>query len=121
VKRAGKTTEVKPSVVLAAAASRPTPSGARATRSAVELAKVRGTRFNTGDASHGAGHRRGAVATGRAARRRLGAERTRVRRLAVGDQFQKHLSLGIYINADGKRFVDEGADFRNYTYAKYGA
>jgi len=25
------------------------------------------------------------------------------------------------INADGKRFVDEGADFRNYTYAKYGA
>jgi tricarballylate dehydrogenase len=24
------------------------------------------------------------------------------------------------VNADGKRFVDEGADFRNYTYAKYG-
>ena len=24
------------------------------------------------------------------------------------------------INAEGKRFVDEGADFRNYTYAKYG-
>jgi tricarballylate dehydrogenase len=24
------------------------------------------------------------------------------------------------INADGRRFVDEGADFRNYTYAKYG-
>ena len=24
------------------------------------------------------------------------------------------------INATGKRFVDEGADFRNYTYAKYG-
>jgi tricarballylate dehydrogenase len=27
---------------------------------------------------------------------------------------------GIMINADGKRFCDEGADFRNYTYAKYG-
>src|SRR5204862_240591 len=27
---------------------------------------------------------------------------------------------GIYLNAEGKRFVDEGADFRNYTYAKYG-
>src|SRR5581483_8727944 len=27
---------------------------------------------------------------------------------------------GIYINAEGKRFLDEGADFRNYTYAKYG-
>ena len=25
------------------------------------------------------------------------------------------------INADGERFVDEGADFRNFTYAKYGA
>jgi tricarballylate dehydrogenase len=24
------------------------------------------------------------------------------------------------VNAAGKRFVDEGADFRNYTYAKYG-
>ena len=41
--------------------------------------------------------------------------------LAVGDQFQKHsYPWGIYINAEGKRFVDEGADFRNYTYAKYG-
>jgi tricarballylate dehydrogenase len=25
------------------------------------------------------------------------------------------------VNADGERFIDEGADFRNYTYAKYGA
>jgi tricarballylate dehydrogenase len=24
------------------------------------------------------------------------------------------------VNADGSRFLDEGADFRNYTYAKYG-
>lgn len=24
------------------------------------------------------------------------------------------------VNADGQRFVDEGADFRNYTYARYG-
>ena len=24
------------------------------------------------------------------------------------------------VNAEGERFVDEGADFRNYTYAKYG-
>jgi tricarballylate dehydrogenase len=41
--------------------------------------------------------------------------------LAVGDNFQKHsYPLGIMVNATGKRFVDEGADFRNYTYAKYG-
>jgi tricarballylate dehydrogenase len=25
------------------------------------------------------------------------------------------------INSDGKRFVDEGVDFYNFTYAKYGA
>jgi tricarballylate dehydrogenase len=29
--------------------------------------------------------------------------------------------LGIVVNRLGRRFVDEGADFRNYTYAKYGA
>jgi tricarballylate dehydrogenase len=41
--------------------------------------------------------------------------------LAVGDQFQKHsYPFGILVNATGRRFVDEGADFRNYTYAKYG-
>ena len=41
--------------------------------------------------------------------------------LSVGDQFQKHsYPFAIMINARGERFVDEGADFRNYTYAKYG-
>jgi tricarballylate dehydrogenase len=28
--------------------------------------------------------------------------------------------LGIVVNKDGNRFVDEGADYRNFTYAKYG-
>jgi tricarballylate dehydrogenase len=28
--------------------------------------------------------------------------------------------LGVMINADGHRFVDEGRDFRNYTYAQFG-
>jgi len=28
--------------------------------------------------------------------------------------------FGIMLNAEGRRFVDEGADFRNYTYAQYG-
>ena len=42
-------------------------------------------------------------------------------RSAVGDNFQKHsYPLGVMVNANGERFVDEGADFRNYTYAKYG-
>ena len=29
--------------------------------------------------------------------------------------------FGLVVNRDGRRFLDEGADFRNYTYAKYGA
>jgi tricarballylate dehydrogenase len=28
--------------------------------------------------------------------------------------------LGVMLNADGQRFVDEGKDFRNYTYAQFG-
>jgi tricarballylate dehydrogenase len=35
--------------------------------------------------------------------------------------FQKHsYPLGVIVNVRGERFVDEGADFRNFTYAKYG-
>ncbi|MGI9395124.1 MAG: FAD-dependent tricarballylate dehydrogenase TcuA [Boseongicola sp.] len=29
--------------------------------------------------------------------------------------------LGVMLNANGKRFVDEGINFRNYTYAQFGA
>jgi tricarballylate dehydrogenase len=28
--------------------------------------------------------------------------------------------MGIVVNRDGNRFIDEGADFRNYTYSRYG-
>src|SRR5258708_35347336 len=39
----------------------------------------------------------------------------------VGDNFQKHsYPVGIIVNFHGRRFVDEGADLRNYTYVKYG-
>ncbi|MBI4190398.1 MAG: FAD-dependent tricarballylate dehydrogenase TcuA [Betaproteobacteria bacterium] len=39
----------------------------------------------------------------------------------VGNQFQKHAYIfGLMINADGKRFVDEGFEFHAFTYAKYG-
>ena len=88
-----------------------------------ELAKVRGTRFNTGDGikialdanamptgNWSGGH---AVAWDRNA--------PEFGDLSVGDNFQKHnYPFSIMINANGERFVDEGADFRNYTYAKYG-
>ncbi|KAI9264910.1 fumarate reductase flavoprotein subunit [Phascolomyces articulosus] len=37
------------------------------------------------------------------------------------NQFTKSgYPLGIMVNRDGKRFVDEGMDFRNYTYAFFG-
>ena len=39
----------------------------------------------------------------------------------VLDNFQKHsYPLGIMVNIKAERFVDEGADYRNLTYAKYG-
>jgi tricarballylate dehydrogenase len=39
----------------------------------------------------------------------------------TGDQLTLHGPGGtIMVNANGERFVDEGADFRNFTYAKYG-
>lgn len=40
---------------------------------------------------------------------------------AVSNEFTKSgYPLGIMINASGERFVDEGVDFRNYTYAIFG-
>ncbi|MEE2970003.1 MAG: FAD-dependent tricarballylate dehydrogenase TcuA [Pseudomonadota bacterium] len=88
-----------------------------------ELAKVRGTRFNTGDGINMALDV-GAMPWGNwSGGHAVGWERNApdFGDLAVGDQFQKHsYPFTIMVNADGRRFVDEGADFRNYTYAKYG-
>ncbi|MCW5603835.1 MAG: FAD-dependent tricarballylate dehydrogenase TcuA [Burkholderiales bacterium] len=88
-----------------------------------DLAKVRGTRFNMGDGINmgmraGAapcGHWSGAHAVGWDMNAPTFGDRV------VGDGFQKHsYPFSIMVNADGERFVDEGADFRNFTYAKYG-
>ncbi|HIG44540.1 MAG: FAD-dependent tricarballylate dehydrogenase TcuA [bacterium] len=88
-----------------------------------ELAKVRGTRFNTGDGLKMAIDI-GAATTGNwSGCHAVGWDRNAPEfgDLDVGDGFQKHsYPLGIMVNANGERFVDEGADFRNYTYAKYG-
>jgi tricarballylate dehydrogenase len=88
-----------------------------------DLAKVRGTRFNTGDGIRMAldigASPRGNWSGCHAVQWEMNAPE--FGDLAVGDQFQKHsYPFSILINATGKRFVDEGADFRNYTYAKYG-
>jgi tricarballylate dehydrogenase len=125
VKKDNKTVQVKSKAVVLAAGGfqANTEWRTRYLGPGWELAKVRGTRFNTGDAIEMAldigaaayGNWSGchAVAWDRNA--------PEFGDLAVGDQFQKHsYPWGIYINAEGRRFVDEGADFRNYTYAKYG-
>lgn len=42
-------------------------------------------------------------------------------RSVPGDIYKKHsYPLGIVVNRAGRRFLDEGLDFRNYTYARYG-
>src|SRR5438067_662762 len=88
-----------------------------------ELAKVRGTRFNQGDGIKMAldigaapyGNWSGCHATG------WELNAPEFGDVSVGDQFQKHSYIfGILVNANGKRFVDEGADFHSFTYAKYG-
>ena len=88
-----------------------------------DMAKVRGTRFNTGDGIRMAldigASPCGNWSGGHAVQWEVNAPE--FGDLAVGDQFQKHsYPFSVMINATGKRFVDEGADFRNYTYAKYG-
>jgi tricarballylate dehydrogenase len=89
-----------------------------------ELAKVRGTSYNTGDGISMAlaigassfGNWSGSHAV------QWDYNAPEFGDLSVGDNFQKHsYPWGILVNATGRRFVDEGADFRNYTYAKYGS
>ena len=125
VKRNGRTIDVHAkSVVLAAGGFQANPEWrARYLGPGWELAKVRGTRFNTGDVIRMALDAGAAPAGNWSGCHAVAWERNAPEfgDLAIGDQFQKHsYPWGVYLNAQGKRFVDEGADFRNYTYAKYG-
>jgi len=88
-----------------------------------DLARVRGTPYNTGDGIRMAleigalpwGHWSGCHAVQWDLNAPWHGDRK------VGDNFQKHsYPLGLIVNLRGERFVDEGADFRNYTYVKYG-
>jgi tricarballylate dehydrogenase len=88
-----------------------------------ERAKVRGTRHNTGDGIRMAleigampyGLWSGCHAVG------WDRDAPEYGDLSVGNRFQKHsYPFGISLNARGERFVDEGPEFRNYTYANYG-
>ena len=88
-----------------------------------DLAKVRGSRFNTGQGLKMAldlgaavhGHWSGAHAVA------WDLNAPPFGDLDVGDRFQKHnYPFGIVVNARGARFLDEGLDFHSYTYAQYG-
>jgi tricarballylate dehydrogenase len=88
-----------------------------------DLAKVRGTMYDTGDGIKMALDIGASPAGNWSGCHAVGWERNAPEfgDLAVGDHFQKHsYPWGVMVNAHGRRFVDEGADFRNYTYAKYG-
>ena len=88
-----------------------------------DMAKVRGTRYNTGD-----GIRMALDIGAQAYGQWSGCHSVSWERYApdFGD-LERPVTLSrngypfsIMVNAAGRRFVDEGADFRNYTYAKYG-
>jgi len=125
VRKDGKTVEVRAkSVVLAGGGFQANPEWrARYLGPGWELAKVRGTRFNTGDVIKMALDIGASPVGNWSGCHAVAWERNAPEfgDLAIGDQFQKHsYPWGVYVNAQGRRFVDEGADFRNYTYAKYG-
>ena len=88
-----------------------------------DLCRVRGTRHNTGDGIRMAldagaqpfGNWSGCHSVGWDISAPPFGDR------AILDNFQKHsYPLGIMVNLDGERFVDEGEDYRNLTYVRFG-
>jgi tricarballylate dehydrogenase len=89
-----------------------------------DVAKVRGTPHNTGEVleaalAHGAqayGHWSGCHAI------QWDADAPATGDREITNRFSRQsYPVGLVVNRDGERFLDEGADFRNYTYARYGA
>ncbi|HEX3781377.1 MAG TPA: FAD-dependent tricarballylate dehydrogenase TcuA [Pseudonocardiaceae bacterium] len=89
-----------------------------------DLALVRGTPYNTGEGIRMAlaigaqsyGHWSGCHSVAWDAGAAPTGDRELTNQLTRGGY-----PFGIVVNSAGARFVDEGADFRNYTYARYGA
>jgi tricarballylate dehydrogenase len=88
-----------------------------------DLAKVRGSRFNTGNVIAAA------LAIGARSKGNwsgchsvfFDAGADDFGDIAVLNQQKNYFTLGIVVNRRGERFIDEGADFRNYTYSRMGA
>ena len=88
-----------------------------------ETVKVRGIPYNTGDGIRMAldlgaqsyGHWSSCHAVAWDMNAPTFGDRT------ITELFQKHsYPFGLMVNLNGERFLDEGADFRNYTYVTYG-
>ncbi|WP_417623135.1 FAD-dependent tricarballylate dehydrogenase TcuA [Parasphingorhabdus sp.] len=88
-----------------------------------DLAKVRGSRYNTGNVIQAAldiGARSHGNWSGcHSVFFDAGADD--FGNIAILNQQKNYFTLGIVVNRDGQRFFDEGSDFRNYTYSKMGA
>ena len=89
-----------------------------------DIAKLRGTPYNSGEVLRSAlelgaqpyGHWSGAHAIAWDVGAPEHGDLALTNRLS-----RQGYPIGIVVNAEGERFLDEGADFRNYTYARYGA
>jgi tricarballylate dehydrogenase len=89
-----------------------------------DVAKVRGTPYNTGEvlqmALDAGAQPYGNWSGCHAIQWDAGAPPSGDREIAHRFSKQSY-PIGIVVNRNAERFLDEGADFRNYTYAKYGA
>ena len=90
-----------------------------------DAARVRGTPYNTGDLLQTAQRDVGAKAVGNWSGCHCVAwdadSPAHAGDREVSNEFTKSgYPLGIMVNRDGERFVDEGSDMRNYTYAMIG-
>ncbi|KAM5344268.1 hypothetical protein ACJ41O_012805 [Fusarium nematophilum] len=90
-----------------------------------DLAMVRGTPYNTGGALNLAIQQLGAQPVGNwsgchSVAWDANANPNVGDRIASNEYTKSGYPLGLMLNVDGHRFVDEGIDMRNYTYAKFG-
>ncbi|KAF8916963.1 FAD/NAD(P)-binding domain-containing protein [Mucidula mucida] len=126
VRRDGVDLKVQsPAVILAAGGFEANPAmRAQHLGPGWEKAKVRGTPYNTGEVillakaigARLAGDWQGCHSTAWDAN----AADDRGDKVMTNQYTKSGYTLGVMVNARGERFVDEGEDFRNYTYAKFG-
>ncbi len=89
-----------------------------------DLAHVRGSKYNTGD-GHAMARAVGAKLDGNYSGCHSVAwdgnsPRASGNRTLTNQYTKSGYPLGVMLNADGRRFVDEGFDLRNFTYAVFG-